>query len=321
MNLDELIRDVDPVRKIEPVDVESHEARSLYRQIVEGGGRLESSSDESTGSFTSDASGPSRAVAQIQRPRASRKWVVVGLMVVLTSTGGYLAYEMNKGPTRAVPTLGIKGLSGADSSAADSALVLPPQLPESDGFNPSSGAAASTGGSSNSTSSTSWTEVSSSSAPLWPGVVSGDSQAPFGATDLGLTGGLSQVWVVSSSVAKYGNLNTGLQLPIPLSFAEAKPGPVEIDVTVLQFSNLQAPMSLFNSNDYSHLAPPWTGVNQIAGSVPNGGRVAQIDSQANGGLIEYQFQWSDGYNWVQVSVLGARMSQSQAEAIAAQVAA
>jgi hypothetical protein len=98
MNLDELIREADPVRQIDPVDVESHEARSLYRQIVEGGRRIESSSDVSTESFSVDASGPGRVVAQIQHLREPRKWVAVaaaavlivglGIVYVADSTGG-----------------------------------------------------------------------------------------------------------------------------------------------------------------------------------------------------------------------------------------
>jgi hypothetical protein len=116
-----------------------------------------------------------------------------------------------------------------------------------------------------------------------------------------------------------GTLGAGLDLPVSLAYAEANPGPVEIDVEVLQFSSTNSPTLLFNSPFYSHLGPTWSGITLMSGIVPNGGRVTEIDSQANGGLSEYQFQWSDGQNWVQVSVLGANLTQAQAETVASGV--
>jgi hypothetical protein len=124
------------------------------------------------------------------------------------------------------------------------------------------------------------------------------------------------VWVSSAAVAAYGGPNS-VPLPVPLDFAQAHPGPVEVVVRVLQFSGAASPGMLYSSADYSRLG--WPGVTLLNAQGPHGGRVTEIDSAANGGLTEYQYQWTDANNWVEVSVLGASMTESQAQAVAGDV--
>jgi hypothetical protein len=217
---------------------------------------------------------------------------------------------------------GTEGRSGAGKLSADKALlnggaesqlgvILPPQLPSADGFVSSSTSAASN----------SWTPVISSSAEL-----SGtDAALPVGSTpgqsiQSNLIGGLSQVWVPQSAVNQFGQQGGGLQLPIPLVFAQANPGPIELDLSTFEFSNQPSAAALFDNSDYSHADQSPSAVIALTGDVPFGGRVMSINSLANGGLAEYQFQWVDGNYCVEFSVLGYNMPLGQAEALAAQVA-
>jgi hypothetical protein len=59
MDLERLIREADPVRRIEPVDVRSDDAQALYRQIVGGRSELRRSVPGPSGSG-SDLDGPHR---------------------------------------------------------------------------------------------------------------------------------------------------------------------------------------------------------------------------------------------------------------------
>ena len=94
------------------------------------------------------------------------------------------------------------------------------------------------------------TLIINSSAPLWGR--GGLAQSP---TDIGLDssdvpiGGLSQGWVLTAAVNQFGGLDngtTGLQLPLPLDFANQNPGPSEVFVTVLEMATLRNKLRIYS---------------------------------------------------------------------------
>jgi hypothetical protein len=162
-------------------------------------------------------------------------------------------------------------------------------------------------------------EIASSSSPLWAGP--DFPQTPFAtrARTLGLSGGLMQVWVMGAAVRRFGA--SAVPLPVPLALARASGGPAEVFVRVLRFDNTSSPRLLYLSDAYSRLGPAWSGVTLLHVTGIAGGRVTTIDSAANGGLTEYQFQWTRGSDWVEVSVLGASLTEASAAHLAAEVSA
>ena len=88
-----------------------------------------------------------------------------------------------------------------------------------------------------------------------------------------------------------------------------------MDVSVYRFNNSSSPELLYQNEGYVE------SQQATVLSVPGvkGGRVIKIDSASNGGLSEYEFQWADSTDWVEVSLLGANMTESQAAAVASDV--
>lgn len=162
-------------------------------------------------------------------------------------------------------------------------------------------------------------EIASSSSPLWAGPDFAETPFAARAQALGLSGGLMQVWVSGAAVRRFGA--AAVPLPVPLAVARASAGPAEVFVRVLRFGNTSSPRLLYRSDAYSRLGWEWSGVTLLKVAGLHGGRVTTISSAANGGLTEYQFQWTRGSDWVEVSVLGAGLSEASAARTAAQVSA
>lgn len=155
----------------------------------------------------------------------------------------------------------------------------------------------------------------STSTPLWIGK---GGTGPFTPAQLGLVGGLYQIWTSSAAVAQYGALGHGLQLPLPASFVSAHPGqPLEVYVRILQFNNSQAPQTVLASPDYNFNSPG-SGATQIPQTL-SGGWAYSMPNQDNNGETDYVFQWAHGDYWNQVTVLG-HISATQAVAVALHVA-
>ena len=199
------------------------------------------------------------------------------------------------------PAAGSKAAHGTGvvlriSSGMSTVAALPPQLPESDGLVDARGLVDAINGS--------W--------PLWqaPG------RSPLGDPGaFGLVGGLGQLWLARAAVAHFGSANA-VPLPVPLNVAKTISGPVEVTLEILRFSNASSPQLLYQN-------PPILGQTTVLSvSGVRGGRVVKFDSkQVNGGLTEYLFQWADSADWVQVSLLGANMTESEAAAVASDIRA
>jgi hypothetical protein len=198
------------------------------------------------------------------------------------------------------PSSGSKAARGTGvvlriSSGSSTVAALPPQLPKSDGLVNARGLV----------------DIASGSLP-GPGRPRSDD-----AGTLGLTGGLGQLWLSRAAVAHFGTANA-VPLPVPLNVAKSISGPVEVNVSVLRFSNASSP-ELFYQNE-GYVERPQTTVLSVPGV--KGGRVIKFDSkEVNGGLTEYIFQWADSADWVQVSLLGANMTESEAAAVASDIRA
>ena len=200
----------------------------------------------------------------------------------------------------AIVGAGASTIANAGTTDAVSTFIVPAQLSMSAGLNPSAGG---------------WSLVSASSSPLW--FDRGGQTGPFSSSSLGLIGGLEQSWVTSDVSNTYG-IGQNLILPVPLSFAQMHPGPIELTVRVLSFSNPSSPNQLLSSKFYTHIGNP--GVILLnAGSI-NGGIALRIDSNSNDGLSEYEFQWTSSSAWMNVSIAGYGMSIDSARNLALSVA-
>jgi hypothetical protein len=164
------------------------------------------------------------------------------------------------------------------------------------------------------------TLVIEGSSPLVPrtGISNQPSSTPPGLNSADVpTGGLSQGWVLTAAVQQFGALDngtTGLQLPLPLGFAEQYPGPSEVFVRVLAMPGAAQANDLLGDQSFTGVGEQ--GYTDTPANAINGGLAGTIDSDANGGLSEYRFQWVSGNDWIQVNVLGASMTAQQAQAIA-----
>lgn len=222
----------------------------------------------------------------------SRKSAAISLAIVLAGIGGGIAAATTGSST-----------GGAPAGQAQSPLTaIPPKLPDSAGI----------------ASIPNMTLIINSSAPLWGR--GGLAQSP---TDIGLDssdvpiGGLSQGWVLTAAVNQFGGLDngtTGLQLPLPLDFANQNPGPSEVFVTVLEMATPQQAQDLLDNATITGIQGQ--GYTALPSSAINSGLAGSIDSAANGGLSENRFQWVSGSNWIQVNVLGTSMTVQQAQSIA-----
>lgn len=160
------------------------------------------------------------------------------------------------------------------------------------------------------------TREMSGSTPLW---ANKDGTGPFTPRQLGLVGGLYQIWTSSVAVAQCGALGHGLQLPLPAAFVHAHPGqPLEGYIRVLQFNNATAPKTLLANQDYNfqlllykHVVTP------IPQTIARGWAYA-MPNQDHNGETDYVFQWAHGNYWNQVTVLG-NISGPQALTVAQQI--
>lgn len=217
-------------------------------------------------------------------PRRRRRLVMkVGLPAILVASLVGVAISSEASPPPPPPN----------------ANITPPQLPASAGLDPSL---------------TGWTLVSSGSSPIWLG----KGYSPVDSRTLGLNGGLLQFWVSTAAADQYGT-GQDLPLPIPISFASAHLGPIEATLQVLSFSKPNSAQQLLDNSLFSQIGEGNSDILVIQGGGINGGHAVQISSDANGGLTEYEFQWTSGASWYSVAVLGAGMSFSQAQAFAEHV--
>ncbi len=133
------------------------------------------------------------------------------------------------------------------------------------------------------------------------------------------TGSLSQIFVSSAAIQQFGPVEfspvgKGLPLPVPVSFAASNPGPCEVSVRVIEFSSpalAQAAMA-----DPNFTQNPEPGRTPIANAQIRGGTAVDIQSAANGGLDEIQFQWVQGAMWYEVSVAGSALTVAEAQQVA-----
>ncbi len=156
----------------------------------------------------------------------------------------------------------------------------------------------------------------SGSTPLW---ANKSGTGPFTPSQLGLVGGLYQIWTSSAAVTQYGSLGHGLPLPLPASFVHAHPGrPLEVYVRILRFNNAKAPVTLLQNADYNFRLPVYKNrVTPIPGTIAGGSAYA-MPNQDNNGETDYVFQWARGDYWNQITVLGP-ISGSQARSVAVHV--
>jgi len=198
--------------------------------------------------------------------------------------------------------LAVAGIAASDAASPPpppNANETPPQLPASAGLSPGV---------------PDWTLVSTGSSRIY----GGKGESPVDSREMGLDGGLLQLWVSTSTAQEYGT-GQGLPLPVPLVFAQAHPGPIEATVDVLSFSKPSSPSRLLANPQFSQIGEGIPGDTVVSGAGLNGGTAMQILSDGNGGLTEYLFQWASGSSWYQVAELGAGMSVQQAQRFAQQV--
>jgi hypothetical protein len=123
-----------------------------------------------------------------------------------------------------------------------------------------------------------------------------------------------QGWVLNVAISAYGPVNHGLVLPVPLGFADQHPGPAEVFVSVVNFSNQEDANRLLNDPEYTRSWDP--AYTALPADAINGGVAFRIDSLSNDGLTEYRFAWVGGTSVVEVNVLGANMSVGAAQDVA-----
>lgn len=128
------------------------------------------------------------------------------------------------------------------------------------------------------------------------------------------TGGVDQGWVLTPATTHFGALGHGLKLPIPLAFAKAHPGPAEVFDRVLTLPTQSEAEVLLKSPDY--VGSSDKGYVAMPSAAFDGGVAARIDSEANGGLSEYRFDWVRGTSILEVNVLGSGLSVGQAKQVA-----
>lgn len=151
------------------------------------------------------------------------------------------------------------------------------------------------------------TKVSSGTAPLSSAK---DGYVPKLDCSFTPSGSLSQFWLMSSAIARYGSADK-VPLPIPMSFASKHVGPTEVNVTVLEFTGSAQSRSLLHNPDFA-TNPGWSNV----GSPIRGGNTIRVDSAANDGSDEYIVQFANGSRWVELSIVGAHLNVRDAQDVA-----
>jgi hypothetical protein len=191
-----------------------------------------------------------------------------------------------------------------DGSASPTAAAGSPTLQESAGISSLTG----------------MTLVESGSTPLTFQKGLPESGSSNEETSIGLpqaaapTGSLNQIFVSSAAIQQLGPVGNGLSLPVPVSFAASNPGPCEVTVRVLEFSS--AALAQAAMADPNFTQNPGPGRTPIAHAQIHGGTAVEIQSAANGGLDEIQFQWVQGARWHEVSVNGSALTVAEAQQVA-----
>jgi len=156
------------------------------------------------------------------------------------------------------------------------------------------------------------TQVIGGRIPLW---MYKDGTGPYTESGLGFIGSLQQGFVLNSAIKRYGTLNKGLILPVPLKFAKLHPGPAEVFDMVWAFSGPQAPHMLLHSAIFMDTAV--AGITPIAALTRKNMLAWTIDSAANDGLKEIRIALVRGDHLIEVNVAGARLTQSEAYSLVA----
>lgn len=188
------------------------------------------------------------------------------------------------------------------------ALVTPPEIGPSLGFNLGSN----------------WEMVSSAPTSLYVAPSPPSSpNIPSGAispASIGLTGGVSEIWVLNSAVQEYGAFGSGLPLPLPQSFAASNPGPNEVLLTAFQFSANAAAAGLYNTPGFSNAIGQHADLTPVPGLLTSLANVSQYSNPEQAPQSEYIFQWATSNYWVNLVVIGSTsMTLAQAESVASNV--
>ena len=125
------------------------------------------------------------------------------------------------------------------------------------------------------------------------------------------TRGREQVWALTPAVRRYGIHH--VPLPIPLPLARQYPGPSYVVIDV--FTTPSAATA-------QHYLPSYTqteGYTALPQATVNNGLAGRIDSPSNDGLREFRFAWASRNSMVEVNILGAGMTVSQARGVASRV--
>jgi hypothetical protein len=125
------------------------------------------------------------------------------------------------------------------------------------------------------------------------------------------TRGSEQVWALTAAVKRYGIHRVPLPIPLALARQYAGPSYVVIDV----FTTTSAATAQHYLPIYTHTQ----GYTALPQAAINGGLAARIDSPSTDGLREFRFAWASGKAMVEVNIFGARMTVSQAQAVASRV--
>ena len=106
MDLEALIREADPVRRIDPVDVRSDDAQELYRQIIEGRISPHGPATGSPRSGVSDLDGAHPTAGRHLQWTGPRKWAVAAAVILLVTGLGSVFVVAGGGgrPFRTNPT-------------------------------------------------------------------------------------------------------------------------------------------------------------------------------------------------------------------------
>lgn len=117
-----------------------------------------------------------------------------------------------------------------------------------------------------------------------------------------------QLWVVNAAVRRYGIHH--VPLPIPLTLARRHPGASEVSADVLTLASRSVARRFFPIETHT------AGYAALPRAAINGGIAARIASRANDGLREFRFAWIRRASIVDLNILGANMTVSEAKRLA-----
>lgn len=151
--------------------------------------------------------------------------------------------------------------------------------------------------------------VSSSSNPLWNGK---DGNGPYTPSELGLVGGLEQLWVSNAAIRQYGPVGVnGTQLPLSADFVKAHQGVLDVYVHILKFDNTRSPSTILRSPAYK---PSSIGLTPVTAVTISNGRAYTFPY--GNGEVGFMFQWPEGQYWNSITVVGNGISVGEAEQVA-----